>query len=310
MNLLQFHEQFPDEKSCRVYLKVQREKAGLTCDKCGCQKHYWLDAIEKWQCANCRCRKNLRSGTIMGKSKLSVKMWFMAMHLMTSTKKSFSALEMQRQLGMKFYEPVWYMMQKIRKTMGKRDSGYKLDGAIEIDDAFFEIVNVVEKDEFGNPKENKRGRGTKGKMKVLVLVESKPNPAQKSRHKKDRSMGFVKMKVMDELNAEGINYEVEHAVRDSAHVITDGYSGYSLLKYVVDKHTAMKVKPKEAGKKLPWVHTVISNAKRLFSGVHHSVSKDYIQNYLDEFCYKLNRRGFKSDLFERMIIAGVSGTWY
>lgn len=62
----------------------------------------------------------------------------MMLHLMTSTKKTFSALEMQHQFGVK----VWYAMHKIRSTMGKRDEKYKLMGAIEIDDAFFTTVDL------------------------------------------------------------------------------------------------------------------------------------------------------------------------
>jgi len=66
----------------------------------------------------------------MEQSKLSYRMWLMAIHLVTATKKSFSALELQRQLGHQRYEPVWYMLQKIRCLMGKRDGKFKLAGYI------------------------------------------------------------------------------------------------------------------------------------------------------------------------------------
>jgi len=55
----------------------------------------------------------------MHKSKLPYRYWFLAMHLLTSTKKSFSAKELQRQLGHKRYQPVWHMAHKLRETMGK-----------------------------------------------------------------------------------------------------------------------------------------------------------------------------------------------
>src|SRR5208283_3894838 len=104
--------------------------------------------------------------------------------------KAFSALEIQRQTGYKFYEPIWYMMQKIRISMGKRDAKYKLQGDIEIDDAFFEVVDLSIKDHFGTKIEEdlKRGRGSQKQAKVLVMVESKPNPLQMNPHKKDRIM--------------------------------------------------------------------------------------------------------------------------
>lgn len=60
---------------------------------------------------------------------------------------------------------------------------------------------------------------------------------------------------------------------------------------------------------LKWVHIAISNAKRTFLGVYHKMSSDYLQNYLNEFDYKLNRRNF-ADLFERVIIAAVFPNWY
>src|SRR5678810_918257 len=57
---------------------------------------------------------------------------------MSLTKKGFSALEMQRLIGYKRYEPIWLMMHKIRISMGHRDDKYTLDGYIEMDEGFFE----------------------------------------------------------------------------------------------------------------------------------------------------------------------------
>ena len=63
---------------------------------------------------------------------------------------------------------------------------------------------------------------------------------------------------------------------------------------------------KEAGKYLPWAHTMIANAKRTLLGIHHMISDKYMQNYLDEFCYKVNRRYYGEKIFDRLLIACVS----
>ena len=118
------------------------------------------------------------------------------------------------------------------------------------------------------------------------------------------------MIVMDDLSATGIKYVVRESISPSSIVISDGYRGYSGLHEIVEEHNAMVVPQKEAHIKLPWVHTVISNSKRNMLGVHHSIGKEFLQNYLNEFCYKLNRRNFTSDLFDRMILAGANDTWY
>ena len=76
-------------------------------------------------------------------------------------------------------------------------------------------------------------------------------------------------------------------------------------------HTAIIVKDKtQVAKLFPWVHTAISNAKKKLSGLHHQVKKEYMQNYLNEFCYKFNRRYKGSQLFDRLIVAAVSSSWY
>lgn len=294
---------------------------GITCKTCGCQtKHFYLENIEKFQCSICNSRNNLRTTTIMEKSKVPVHTWFMCIHLMTTTKKPFSCLELQRQLGIKKYETCQMLMNKIRLNMGIREGKHQLKGEIEMDDSFFEVVDLpLEKDELGNeitndnsiisvPFKQKRGRGSQGKQKVLVMVESKGRE-QTKRYRKGREMGYIKMIVIDELDNNSVNYEVGKNVKSDAHIISDKWRGFSKVNEVVSEHTAMVVKPTESMKKLPWVHTMISNCKREFLGTHHSVSRKYLQSYLNEFCYKLNRRDFETDLFDRMLISGVKEGW-
>lgn len=305
MNLFDFNKRFPDEESCANYLKLKREEEGIVCSKCEGTKHYWLESMKLWKCANCSTRMNLRAGTMMEKTKIPLKIWFEIIHLMTSIKKPFSALEMHRQVQTKFYEPVWFIMQKIRITMGKRDDRYQLQGEIEIDDAYFEVVDLeVETEKL------KGGRGSQRQARVLVMAESVANPKQQNPHKKNRIMGFAKMIVMDDLKMPGVNYEVKKHISPTSIVISDSYSGYNQIKTLVKEHNPMVVPGKDAMIKLPWVHTVIANAKRTLLGVHHSIGKQFLQNYLNEFTYKLNRRTFESDLFDRLIVAGVHDTWY
>lgn len=310
MKLISFTKRFPDEQTAREYLRQKREEQGITCKRCGCKKHYWISTMGLWKCSKCASRTNLRAGTVMMQSKVPVLTWFTCIHLMTSTKKSISALEMQRQLEMKRYEPVWYMMQKIRQSMGKRDKKYKLSGNIEIDDSFFEIVDTDDENGNNNNNPQKRGRGSDRQKKVLVMVESTPNPKQKNPHKKKRIMGFVKMVTMDDLTAIGVNYEISNAVHTTSTVWSDAYSSFSGIKDITAKHIKEVIPSEKAHEKLPWVHAMISNAKRQLLGVHHSIGKDYLQGYLNEFCYKLNRRTFDTDLFDRTIIAGASDTWF
>jgi transposase-like protein len=307
MNIFDFHKQFPDEKSCEDYLRVKRLEEGIVCSNCHTGKHYWLQTTKQFKCANCGKKITLTSGTMMESSNVPLLTWFRVIHLISAVKKPFSALEIQKQTGSKFYEPIWYMMQKIRITMGKRDDRYKLQGHIEIDDAFFHIVDG--EDERETPRE-KRSKRAAENANVMVMVESKPNPIQTKEHDKKRIMGFAKMIVLDNLKMPGINYEIQKHISPTSIVISDSFSAYNQIHTLVKQHNAMVVPGHEAMQKLPWVHTVIANAKRNLLGTHHSINRQYLQNYLNEFCYKLNRRTFTSDLFDRLIVAGAMDTWY
>lgn len=126
VRLLEFNIHFPDEESCRAEFKKYREQEGVLCKKCGSTSHYWKKKREQWECKRCSHRTTLKSGTVMQSSKLPFQHWFIAMHLITSTKKSFSAKEIQRQIGHNRYEPIWAMVHKLRCVMGLRDDEYKL----------------------------------------------------------------------------------------------------------------------------------------------------------------------------------------
>ena len=101
-------------------------------------------------------------GTVMEHSKLSMRNWFYTMHLMTSIKQVLSAKEVQHQLGVDEYPPVWLMMMKLRNIMGKREAIYQLSREVEIDEAFFPIRTPEEAK--GEPV--KRGAGSQQQAKV------------------------------------------------------------------------------------------------------------------------------------------------
>ena len=318
MNLALYLDRYSDEAKCIESLKELRLKEGVVCKKCGHKEHYFRKGDLRFECKKCHSRQSIRSGTVMEHSNLPIRYWMLCIKLMTLTKKSFSALEMQRLIGHKRYERIWYMMHKIRLVMGKRDMEYQLNGYIEMDEGFFERVDnkeVIDKkreDGTTNPKKNKRGRGSERQTKVLVMVESKPIQKECEDGKPDRKVGYLKMKVMENLKGESILNEVKANVDEKAIALTDGYSGYSKLKNVISEHQVIiePDKPK-APKLFPWANRAISNAKKMLLGIHHNCINDkYVQNYLDEFCYKFNRRYFGDKLTDRLILASIKNTWY
>ena len=301
MTLIDFIKEFPDEESCRLKFKQYRDRIGVVCPKCGGASHYWKSDKESYECKNCGYRQSLKANTVMHKSKLPFRYWFVAMHLVTCTKKSFSAKEIQRQLGHKRYHPIWHMMHKLRSTMGKRDSEYVLAGRIELDEGYFS-TEISENDK---DKPLKRGRGSQKKSKVLVMAESELVQSPK-KGQKPRRVGYLKMKVIDSLKSETINERVKMLTNNVTAIDTDDSTSYVDLKSFVPKHNPQVIPKEKVGEILPWVHIAISNAKRQIVNTFHNVKPDFLQNYLDEFSYKFNRRYFGEALFNRLLVACVN----
>lgn len=305
MKLLDFYRKFPNEQSCRIAFKNMREKEGIKCSKCGNTTHYWKKSREEWECKKCWHRTRLRVGTVMESSKLPFQYWFTAMHLMTSTKKSISAKEMQRQLGHKRYEPIWAMMHKLRLVMGSRDGNYMLKDEVELDEGFFETVSIIR----DKTKALKRGRGSEKQTTVLVSAESETIEDEiiSKKYKLNKKVGFIKMKAIDSLKKKDITDNVEEIIEPGSEVSTDGSNSYNDL-HENYEHKPKVVPKKDGSKALPWVHIVISNAKRLLLNTHHRIDDDFLQSYLNEFCFKFNRRYF-DNIFDRLLIASVSYKW-
>lgn len=295
MNLIEFTRHFPNEDACKTHLKFLRERQGIVCNKCGCEHHYWKGFRNGWECKCCGHRTSLTCGTVMHGTKLPLMYWFISIHLLTSTKKTISACELQRQLGHKRYQPVWEMLHKLREAMGKRDSRYTLEGEIELDEGFFTV-------DYDADTPRHRGRGSEAKSKVLVMAESM-NVEYPTRRDVQRQVGHIKMQVIENLRAETIDDVVMDSIEPQSTLITDGSTSYTHFGEMVDEHRSQVIQPREVGKVLPWVHIVISNAKREILDVFHSVSNELMQNYLNEFCYRFNRR--YCDKFDRLMVASV-----
>lgn len=324
MLLNQFHERFPDEESCVSYFKEIRERNLSKCPKCGNDTYNWLPKKETFECRKCRHRIPLTKGTVMEHSKLSLRTWFYTMHLITSIKQVLSAKEVQHHLGMDQYPPVWLMMMKLRSIMGKREEMYMLNGKIELDEAFF--PTRIEEAEKGKPL--RRGAGSQRQTKVLVIVESKEVDeilkeyfdqvqiekaaalVRKAKGRKTRkTVRYIKMFAIENMEASTIDQILEKSVSKNAVIVTDGHASHTHIKDNFAGH--IPVVEYEPGKvvrtNLPWVHIIIGECRNGIAAIHKEIDSRFLQLYLNEYCWKFNRRFFRDatdpryDLFDRLV---------
>ena len=209
--------------------------------------------------------------------------WFWIIFLVACDKRGHSALSISKELTISYWV-AWTLLQKIRKAMAEQDRRYILKGIVELDDAYF-----------GGKKEGeKRGRGTT-KSKVLVAV---------STDAKKKHAGFVKMKVVKSLDTDTVNEFVRENIESGSKIQTDTLDIYNSLADLGVKHEEYPIVSGE--KPLPWVHTIISNAKTFCLGTYHRFGRKHLQSYLDEFCYRFNRRFWEDQLFDRLLSACIN----
>jgi len=210
--------------------------------------------------------------------------WFWAIYLAASDKGGISAMRLSKQIGVSWITAS-RMLRKIRIAMGHRDSLYRLHDLIEIDDAMV-----------GGRRSGKRGRGAESKSAVLVAVENR-----------DVCAGFIAMQQVHSVTKETVAKFVQRHLPPSQWVRSDALA--SLTEIGKTQHHAARVTPPDkAGEWLPWVHVAIGNLKAFLLGTYHGVSSRYLQEYLNEFCYRFNRRGWEAQLPLRLLNACLTHT--
>ena len=190
---------------------------------------------------------------------------------------------------------------KLRKAMEQRDARYTLEGMVEFDEGYF----TVEASELEKNK-GKRGRGAAGKQNVAITAESIPlediDTGKKSKHCR-----YFKAKVLGTHKKEETTEELKNTLEESTIVFSDQSTSYVDIADYVKLHITEKSDRQTTIETLQWVHITISNAKRNLLGNYHKIKGKYLQLYLNEFIYKLNRRYFGEKMFDRLVIAGITG---
>src|SRR3954464_5682069 len=131
----QFRETYGTEERCRAAVEKLRWQKGFVCPLCGSCEGRWLSTRPKIQCRARRHQVSLTPRTILHPTKLPLTSWFLAMWLVATAKNGISSVELGRRLGIK-QTNAWVLKQKIMQVMAERDGKKRLDGRVEMNDAY------------------------------------------------------------------------------------------------------------------------------------------------------------------------------
>jgi transposase-like protein len=276
-----FNKQFPDNNACLDWLKAERWPDGLIpCEKCGKdRKHHRVTGRPAYACDYCGSMVSPMAGTIFEKSSTALRTWFYAMYLMSATRCGISAKQIQRETGVT-YKTAWRMFKQIRTLMSEDIS---LEGeAVEIDEMYH-----------GGVRKGGSGRflsGDRAKTPVLGMVE---------RH--GRALALT----VENVKAKTLRGVIWERVLPDSIVYTDELPAYNTIsekRRYVHKRINHSEKVYVRGD----IHTNTiegfwSLIKRGIGGVYHSVSKKYLQTYLDEYSFRYNRRNSGQPMFTELL---------
>lgn len=295
MNLIDLFQSFQTQEQALEYLEKTRWKGHPVCPYCKDERVYRHAsgdrAEQRWQCQHCHRAFAVTVGTIFHGTHIPLKNWFLVLGLMLNAKKSASAYQIARDIGVR-RPTVWSMMHRIRVAMAEDpEQNALLHGIVEADETY-----IGGKPRKGNrrddDKPNKRGRGTK-KAAVLGIMER--GGQVRARPEK---RGELSRKGLAKFIAQFVDMPVSL-------LVTDEFSGYQGMRKRINHATINHQVAYADGS----IHTNSIEGfwglvKRAWYGQHHHYSRKYMPLYISEACYKFNKRR-QPDTFAGMIATMV-----
>ena len=281
-SLPEFEARFPDDAACARWLFEKRWPDGFRCPACGHDKGWELGrGTLLVECARCHRQTSVTARTVLHRSHLGLRTWFLAAWLVATHRNGISARQLWLQLGLGSYKAAWLLLRKLRRAMV--DPGREpLAGLVEVDET---SISFRTRDD---PAAAKPGRSREGKLLIAGAVEIE-----------GKGPGRARLAVIADYSAAALGAFVAGNVAGGSTVVSDGWSGYARLKDV--KHDPRVIGEAPAHLVLPWVHRVFANAKRWAMGVYHGLRPEHLQTCLDEFVFRFNRRRTPAAAFERLL---------
>lgn len=271
INLVSLIDRFSDDNKCREYLEDLRWGGEVACPRCGDTSVSEIQDRHQWDCNSCRYQFSVTAGTIMHRSHLALRKWFLAIYLMCESKKGISALQMKRTLGVA-YKTAWHLCHRIREAMGNDPfTGPTLFGIVEVDETFVGGLQTG------------KGRGPYSTTNKSIVVGAVQRDGQ------------VRLERIPNTKRATLDDFIERTVTDKALAIyTDEFPAYRDLGERMDiPHDTVQHNLNE------WVvgdvHTnsvegVWSLFKRSIVGSFHKISAKHMDRYLEEIEWRFNNR--------------------
>jgi len=281
MNIIEVFQSFQTQEQAVEYLEQSRWRGEPNCPYCGSiavGRHASGDrAGQRWQCRDCTRAFAATVGTLFHGTHVPLRNWFLVIALMLNAKKSASACQIARDVGMR-RPTVWSMMHRIRVAMSNDpEQSRLLHGIVEADETYVggKPRKLNRRDD---NKPSRRGRATRKTPVVGVVERGGRVIARPARPRDLSSKGLAKF----------ITRFVDTA---GTLLITDEYRGYRRIQETMFHATVNHaIEYADGSTHTNTIESFWSLVKRAWYGQHHHYSRKYMALYVAEACFKYNRR--------------------
>ncbi len=284
LTIKEFRKLYPDNAACLDKLFRIRYGNLDSCPECGHDTDF--RRITTRQCYQCRfCYHQIYpcAGTIFEKSTTPLTYWFYAMWLIIVTRNGVSAKALERHLGVT-YKTSWRMLHQIRKLMAGVEID-KLRGFVEVDETYVSKY----KDRPEVDRKGKRGRVSGDDTTVVGMVERRGKVIAKA--VKDAKKATIYPLINAHIDKTAIISTDEH--RTYKNLGNEGYE-HGIIRHDFKIYREGQVSTNT-------IEGYFSQLKRMIGGTHTWVSEKWLQNYINEACFRYNNRNKGNQMFNVLI---------
>jgi len=270
-----FKDRFTTKDDCYNFLAELKWGEGYSCKRCLSDQYIKGKQPASRRCTKCGYDESTTTGTLFHKLKFGVDKAFEMLYEIVTSKKGANSIWLAEHFGVN-QKTAWLFRQKVQVAM-KSSEQHPLEDEVHVDE--FEI---------GTPQSGEQGR-SKSKKKVRIVIAFEHRDGKSGR-------GYAR--VIQDYSAKSLQPIFDHHIKKNAQILADGWTGYMPLK---EDYPNLKQTLSNKGKNFKMLHIQIRNFKNWLRGVHSYCNKEYLQNYIDEYFFRFNRRSHRASILDKII---------